>query len=148
MLPRSTSSRCRHSPAVAAGDELSGPALAIAAGSHTGEDRHVGWSGRCWPAAGLTETALGCPVDWPEDEATCDAADPRRDSATAIRMNCSGKHAAMLVAASPGWSTTDDYLDPEHPLQRKVPPPSPGWRATPSRTTRSTAAGRRCSACR
>jgi L-asparaginase II len=35
-------------------------------------------------------------------------------------MNCSGKHAAMLVACVlNGWSTAD-YLDPSHPLQEKV----------------------------
>ncbi|MEK8107682.1 asparaginase [Micromonospora sp. M12] len=63
-------------------------------------------------------------------------------------MNCSGKHAAMLVACvARSWST-HDYLDPEHPLQRKPPPPSPGWPARRSRTTLSTAAAHRCSACR
>ena len=37
-----------------------------------------------------------------------------------LRMNCSGKHAAMLLAcAVNGWSTTD-YLDPSHPLQQQV----------------------------
>ena len=51
-------------------------------------------------------------------------------------MNCSGKHAAMLVACvARSWST-HDYLDPDHPLQRRPPPPSPGWPARRSRTTR------------
>jgi L-asparaginase II len=36
---------------------------------------------------------------------------------TSIQMNCSGKHAAMLATCVlNGWST-DDYLDPKHPLQ-------------------------------
>jgi L-asparaginase II len=35
-------------------------------------------------------------------------------------MNCSGKHAAFLLACSTnGWST-DDYLDPSHPLQTLI----------------------------
>jgi L-asparaginase II len=35
-------------------------------------------------------------------------------------MNCSGKHAAFLLACvDNGWST-HDYLSPEHPLQRRI----------------------------
>jgi L-asparaginase II len=35
-------------------------------------------------------------------------------------MNCSGKHAAMLLACvQQGWSTSD-YLDPAHPLQVRI----------------------------
>ncbi|MGS2614810.1 asparaginase [Micromonospora sp. LZ34] len=97
---------------------LTGPALAVAAGSHTGDDRHVAVVRDLLATAGLTEEALGCPVDWPEDEATRDRLIRAGERRSRIRMNCSGKHAAMLVAAvARGWSTKD-YLDPAHPLQR------------------------------
>jgi len=37
-----------------------------------------------------------------------------------IRMNCSGKHAAMLATcAANGWPTAS-YLDPGHPLQQAI----------------------------
>lgn len=37
-----------------------------------------------------------------------------------IGHNCSGKHAAMLaVSRAHGWPL-EDYLDPEHPLQREI----------------------------
>src|SRR5690606_4983054 len=37
-----------------------------------------------------------------------------------IRMNCSGKHAAMLRACvATGWPT-EGYLDPSHPLQQHI----------------------------
>jgi L-asparaginase II len=70
--------------------------------------------------ARLTEDDLGCPPAFPMEETAKRAAlmasgEPRR-----IFMNCSGKHAGMLTAAVVnGWST-DDYLDPAHPLQRRV----------------------------
>ncbi|MFG2104183.1 asparaginase [Micromonospora echinaurantiaca] len=99
---------------------LTGPALAIAAGSHTGDDRHVAVVRELLTAAGLTEAALGCPVDWPEDEATRERLIRTGERRSRIRMNCSGKHAAMLVAAvARGWSTPD-YLDPAHPVQREI----------------------------
>jgi L-asparaginase II len=38
-----------------------------------------------------------------------------------IRMNCSGKHAAMLAAsAAHSWPTDHRYLDPAHPLQQQA----------------------------
>ncbi|GAB4102157.1 asparaginase [Micromonospora taraxaci] len=121
VLPRSTlkpvqALACR----VAAGDELTGRALALAAGSHTGDDRHVEVVRAMLAGAGLTEDALGCPVDWPEDEPTRERLIRAGGQRDRIRMNCSGKHAAMLVASvARSWST-HDYLDPEHPLQRET----------------------------
>ncbi|MEU1744960.1 asparaginase [Micromonospora arida] len=121
VLPRSTlkpvqALACR----IAAGDELTGPALALAAGSHTGDDRHVEVVRTMLTGAGLTEDALGCPVDWPEDEPTRDRLIRAGGQRDRIRMNCSGKHAAMLVACvARSWST-HDYLDPDHPLQRET----------------------------
>ena len=119
VLPRSTlkpvqALACR----IAAGDELTGPALALAAGSHTGDDRHVEVVRAMLAGAGLTEDALGCPEDWPEDEPTRDRLIRAGEQRDRIRMNCSGKHAAMLVACvAQSWST-HDYLNPNHPLQR------------------------------
>ncbi|MEH1168871.1 asparaginase [Micromonospora sp. CPCC 205539] len=102
------------------GEALTGPALAIAAGSHTGDDRHVTVVRAMLAAAGLTEDALGCPEDWPEDEATRERLFRVGAQRDRIRMNCSGKHAAMLVAsARRNWST-HDYLDPAHPVQRET----------------------------
>lgn len=120
ILPRSTVKPLQALACLTAGAPLSGPELAIAAGSHTGEDEHVRVVLRILTRAGLDESALGCPADRPEDEATFEemlrAGEPR----SAIRMNCSGKHAAMLLACSVNGWTTDDYLDAEHPLQQHI----------------------------
>lgn len=99
---------------------LTGPALAIAAGSHTGDDRHVAVVRELLAAAGLGDEALGCPVDWPEDEATRERLIRDGDQRSRIRMNCSGKHAAMLLACVARFWSTHDYLDPAHPLQREI----------------------------
>ncbi|MBQ0900612.1 asparaginase [Micromonospora sp. U21] len=127
VLPRSTlkpvqALACRVAATAGTGDAdpLTGPALALAAGSHTGDDRHVEVVRTMLADAGLNEDALGCPVDWPEDEPTRERLIRAGGQRERIRMNCSGKHAAMLVACvARSWST-HDYLDPDHPLQRET----------------------------
>lgn len=120
VLPRSTVKPLQALACLTAGAPLRGPELAIAAGSHTGEDEHARVVRAVLERAGLTESALGCPPDWPEDEVTRERLIRASTGRTAVRMNCSGKHAAMLLACvTNGWST-NDYLDPGHPLQRHV----------------------------
>ena len=120
VLPRSTTKPLQALACLLAGAELADEELAIAAGSHTGEDAHVAVVRRILERAGLDESALGCPVDWPEDEPTRERMIRDGEVRTRVRMNCSGKHAAMLLAcAANGWDTAS-YLDPEHPLQRLV----------------------------
>lgn len=120
ILPRSTVKPVQALACLAAGAPLEGPELAIAAGSHTGEDAHVRVVRSLLERAGLDESALGCPVDRPEDEATFERLLRVCEPRSAVRMNCSGKHAAMLLACTTnGWST-EDYLDHGHPLQQAV----------------------------
>ena len=103
-----------------AGLRLSAPELALAAASHAGEPRHVAGVAAMLDAAGLTEDDLGCPPDLPDGETPRlqvlrAGGAPRR-----IFMNCSGKHAAMLrTCQAAGWSTAG-FLDPTHPLQRRI----------------------------
>jgi L-asparaginase II len=128
VLPRSTTKPLQALACLLAGAELSDEELAVAAGSHTGEDTHVEAVHRILARAGLDESALGCPVDWPEDERTRERLIKTGNTRSRIRMNCSGKHAAMLLAsAANGWDTTT-YLEANHPLQDLV-------RTTVERTT-------------
>lgn len=120
VLPRSTLKPLQALACLAAGADLAGEELAIACGSHTGEDVHVAVVRRILVRAGLDENALQCPPDLPEDGPTRERLIRAGEGPTRIRMNCSGKHAAMLLAcASRGWDTAS-YLDPDHPLQRVV----------------------------
>ncbi|ETK37341.1 asparaginase [Microbispora sp. ATCC PTA-5024] len=120
VLPRSSAKPFQALACLLDGAPLEGRSLAIAAGSHTGQDVHVRLVAEMLAGAGLTAEALGCPPDWPEDEPARHALiraglGPSRD-----RMNCSGKHAAMLAAAVASGLPTESYLDPGHPVQRRV----------------------------
>ncbi len=120
VLPRSTVKPLQALACLVAGAELSGPELAIAGGSHTGEDAHVAVVQAMLQRVGLDDSFLGCPVDWPEDEETRNRLIAGGRSRARIRMNCSGKHAAMLAACVVnGWDVAT-YLDPTHPLQQMV----------------------------
>jgi len=120
ILPRSSLKPLQALACVAAGAELTGPHLAVATASHTGTDRHVGLVRDVLEMAGLGEDDLGCPAAWPQDGATRDEMLRDHGQPARIRMNCSGKHAAMLLACRrTGWPT-DGYLDPEHPLQVQI----------------------------
>lgn len=120
MFPRSSAKPFQALAMLRAGAALEGPSLAIAAGSHAGEDVHVTEAGRILAAAGLTTEDLRCPPAVPggkEARLTFLRAgrEPER-----VLMNCSGKHAGMLAACvARGWST-EDYLDPGHPFQLLV----------------------------
>ncbi len=98
------------------GVSLAGAQLVLATASHAGTAEHVRVVRELLSRAGLGEDALQCPLDWPLDSAARSAASaPAR-----ITMNCSGKHAAFLLACvHNGWPTAS-YLDPGHPLQRRI----------------------------
>ncbi|MFJ5990667.1 asparaginase [Lentzea sp. NPDC092896] len=114
VLPRSCMKPFQALACLTAGAPLEGPALAIAAGSHTGEDRHVELVTRL--LGELPVELLRCPPSWPEDEETRQ----RVPKPSRVRMNCSGKHAAMLAACvAAGWPV-ETYLEPAHPLQQLV----------------------------
>jgi L-asparaginase II len=116
IYPRSAVKPLQATAVLGTGLTLEGEELVLATASHAGTPAHVAVVERILASAGLDESALQCPLDWPLDGAARHAADaPRR-----ITMNCSGKHAAFLAASvQSGW-TTADYLDPAHPMQRAV----------------------------
>lgn len=117
ILPRSALKPLQAVACVTAGAALEGEQLAMATASHTGTHRHAAVVRDVLAAGGLTEDDLACPASWPGDSAARD--DLVRDHAepARIRMNCSGKHAAMLRACvATGWPV-DGYLEPAHPLQ-------------------------------
>lgn len=117
VLPRSSLKPLQAVACITAGAPLDGEQLALATASHSGTDRHAAVVRDVLTAGGLTEDHLGCPPAWPTDTATRDELVREHGEPTRIRMNCSGKHAAMLRACvATGWPT-EGYLDPSHPLQ-------------------------------
>ena len=120
VLPRSSAKPFQALACLVAGAALAGPRLAIAAGSHTGEDFHVRLVAELLADYGLDFGALGCPATWPEDQATMHTLIRQGQGVSRERMNCSGKHAAMLATAVANDWDVDSYLAAEHPVQRKV----------------------------
>lgn len=121
VLPRSANKPVQATAALAAGwVPESARELAIASGSHNGEDGHRSLVTSMLSAAGLGPDDLGCPRAYPLDDATRAGflAGGRRPERVA--MSCSGKHAAMLCACvAAGWPTKN-YLDRDHPLQQVI----------------------------
>jgi L-asparaginase II len=120
VFPRSSLKPIQALACLTAGAPLEGEQLGLATASHIGTDRHVAVVRSILAAAGLGEDDLGCPPDWPGDRATRDELVRDHASPARIRMNCSGKHSAMLLTCvTAGWDTTT-YLDPNHPLQVQI----------------------------
>ncbi|MFT4029080.1 MAG: asparaginase [Protaetiibacter sp.] len=116
VYPRSALKFVQATAVLALGVALDGEQTVLAAASHAGTPAHLAVVERMLADAGLGADALRCPADWPGDPAARAAAsEPRR-----ITMNCSGKHAGFLAACvAHGWDTAS-YLDPAHPVQRRV----------------------------
>ena len=117
IYPRSTVKPLQSAGMLAAGLDISGKWLALASASHSGEPFHLATVAQMLEAVGLTAQDLRCPADWPFGLAAERDYAASGQLAAPIAMNCSGKHAAMLMTCvARGWSLSD-YLDPQHPLQ-------------------------------
>lgn len=99
---------------------LDGELLALAGASHSGEPFHIDGVRRILATAGLDESLLQTPPDYPLDDAAKVAFIRAGLEPAPIAMNCSGKHAAMLVTCAVNDWPLDTYLDPDHPLQRAL----------------------------
>jgi L-asparaginase II len=120
FLPRSANKPLQATAMLRCGLQLDAELLALAAASHSGEDFHVDGVRKILSGAGLREDDLRCPPSWPLETQTAHRMIAHGEPMARIRMNCSGKHAAMLATcAANGWPTTS-YLDPAHPLQRAI----------------------------
>lgn len=115
IFPRSTVKSIQGAAMVRAGLQLEPRLLALGCSSHSGSEAHISAVREILATAKLDESALQCMLDKPLGE-------PERRAwgdkpATRISMNCSGKHAAMLLTCvTNGWPI-ESYLDPAHPLQ-------------------------------
>lgn len=120
ILPRSANKPAQATAMVGAGLPLDGDLLALASASHSGEDFHIDGVRRILALGDLDPSLLRTPPDWPLDEQVRTASLVAGGQPSALAMNCSGKHAAMLLTCRVnGWSL-DDYTDIDHPLQRLV----------------------------
>jgi L-asparaginase II len=120
VLPRSCNKPLQALGMVRLGLDLEPELLALACASHSGEDFHVAGVRRILAQGGLDESALQTPPDYPLDDVARDAVIRAGGEKQSVLMNCSGKHAAMLLTCVVnGWDTAT-YREPDHPLQRAI----------------------------
>jgi L-asparaginase II len=124
VFPRSAFKPFQAVPLVESGawarSGLGAEALALVAGSHGGTDRHAEIARSILRAAGATEADLRCGSHPPYDDATAAALRDRGEEPGLIRHNCSGKHAGMLLLARHLGAPLPTYVDPDHPVQRRI----------------------------
>lgn len=115
IFPRSCVKSIQGAAMVRAGLELEPRLLALGCSSHSGSAEHLSAVREILALAKLDESALQCMLDRPlgeEDRRAWGDKPPTR-----ISMNCSGKHAAMLLTCVINNWPIESYLDPAHPLQ-------------------------------
>ena len=121
LYPRSASKPLQAVGMVRAGLELPGDQLAVVCASHSGEDFHQAavlahlelgrTSGVRAADAGRLATRRGGPA----------GRHPLRGKApTPLAMNCSGKHAGMIVTSVLNSWPVENYRDPDHPTQLAI----------------------------
>jgi L-asparaginase II len=91
--------------------------LALISGSHLGEQFHTDGVRHLLRSAGLDPSALRCPAELPLHPPARDAVLRAGGGPEPIAMNCSGKHAGMLLTCVAADWPTASYLDADHPLQ-------------------------------
>lgn len=120
VFPRSSLKPFQAVAVMGAGVALEGAEAVLATASHAGTPAHISVVRGLLAQAQVTEDALHCPADWPLDSAARENA--IRDGArrSPVFMNCSGKHAAMLMACRVNNWPMESYLGQQHPLQQHI----------------------------
>ncbi|MBW8010158.1 MAG: asparaginase [Chloroflexi bacterium] len=94
--------------------------IALVCASQSGTDEHVAVLQSLHSKVGITEEHLMCGVHPPYHQPSADALLQRGEEPTPSRHNCSGKHTGMLALARlKGWPT-EDYIQPDHPVQKAI----------------------------
>ncbi|WP_432570067.1 asparaginase [Kineococcus sp. SYSU DK005] len=120
VYPRSALKPLQAVAMVRSGLDLPPDLLALACASHSGGEEHLSRVRRVLELGGLGPGDLRNTPDLPIGEAERAAWTAAGRGPQPLAQNCSGKHAAMLLTCrTAGWSTAG-YLDPDHPLQRRV----------------------------
>ncbi len=119
IFPRSANKPMQAVGMLRAGLQLADPAdLALVTASHWGEPVHLDRVRAMLASGGFTENDLRCPPAFPLSEQVRDEWLRGGGGAERIAMNCSGKHAGMLLTCRATNWPHDDYRPADHPVQR------------------------------
>jgi len=117
IYPRSSLKPLQTTAMLDAGLRLDSRGLALACASHDGSPAHLAVVREVLAGAGRSEADLATTPDLPYDRGEAERVLAAGGGRTSLRMNCSGKHAAMIATCvAAGWPV-DGHLEPDHPLQ-------------------------------
>ena len=94
--------------------------IALCCGSHSSEPLHTDGALSILRKAGLDESHLRCGTHMPHTLSVYDALVRTGEALSPRFSNCSGKHAGMLACAVHLGYDPATYLEPSHPLQRRI----------------------------
>jgi L-asparaginase II len=94
--------------------------LALCCASHEGFPEHQRQVAEMLEKIGLAEDDLRCGCPLPGDEAEAARVVLGEIVRSPLQCDCSGKHAGMLATIVHEGLTRNDYLDPAHPVQRRI----------------------------
>ncbi len=119
FFPRSANKFMQALAMVELGLPLRDELLALTCSSHSGEDFHIAGVRKILQLANAQTSDLQCPEDYPLDRNARETLIKQEVSKSSLFMNCSGKHAAMLLTCEvTGWDKSS-YRLTDHPLQHK-----------------------------
>jgi L-asparaginase II len=99
---------------------LSSADLALICASHGGTPEHTARAASLLARGGFTAADLLCGAHPPMDRESARRLDSEGAAPAPLHNNCSGKHAGMLLACRLLDLDPADYIDPAHPLQRRI----------------------------
>lgn len=135
MYPRSSIKPLQAIAMIEAGLDTEGSELALAAASHRGEGFHLDGVRSILAGAGLDVGDLQNTPDLPIGDDARAAWLRAGHGHESLAQNCSGKHASMVrTCVRAGWPVST-YLDPDHPLQRRIAETIAEWCGEASHVT-------------
>jgi L-asparaginase II len=94
--------------------------LALCCASHAASAEHQRQVTAMLAKIGLTDTDLQCGCPLPADRQAAASVMLGQCERTPLQCDCSGKHTGMLATIVHQGLSQVDYLDPAHPLQRRI----------------------------
>lgn len=94
--------------------------LAVMCSSHNGTDDHLSVVAGIQRKIGISAGDLLCGTHTPSDPRTAERMFLNGEENSPLRHNCSGKHTGMVAQALLYGDPVADYINPEHPVQRRI----------------------------
>jgi len=94
--------------------------IAVMCGSHNAESEHLRVVNSILQKIGLSPDYLNCGAQYPSSKKDANALIKADIKPHHIHNNCSGKHAGMLATCVLKNWPIEDYINPNHPLQKAI----------------------------